>query len=276
MARYKNLDRSQGLFVTVNLEEQLLPNTFECTLDYIVDRLDLSSFDAAFHNDQTGAPAYPPAVMLKISFSCYSKGIVSSRRIEQACTTNSVVKALARDAEPDHDTIAHCISSQAEADLFSPVLFKCHGLGLVGGDVFAVDGCKLPSNAAKERSGTLEELEQKRKDAETLMERIVRQHVGLDREGREGSGLNGTAASYVFDREYQERQLERLEKKLTAPDHVLETAEPRRGRSGDEVKSKVTDHERALLKSSHGYIQGYNGIGIADSKSQVRVAAEAF
>jgi hypothetical protein len=26
-----------------------------------------------------------------------------------------MVKALARDAEPDHDAIAHCISSQAEA-----------------------------------------------------------------------------------------------------------------------------------------------------------------
>jgi hypothetical protein len=63
----------------------------------------------------------------------------------------------ARDTEPDHDTIAHFISSQAEAvkGLFAQVLLKCYALGLIGGELFAIDGCKLPSNAAKEWSGTL-------------------------------------------------------------------------------------------------------------------------
>ena len=105
--------------------------------------------------------------MLKIIFYCYSKGINTSGPIEQACKTNIIVKALARDAEPDHDTIAHFISSPAEAvaDLFSQVLLQCPSLGLVGGEVFAIDGCKLPSNAAKERSGTIEEREKKGKDA---------------------------------------------------------------------------------------------------------------
>ena len=197
MARYKNLDRSQGRFLTVNLAEQLLPNTFEFALDYLIDRLDLGSFDVAFHHDQTGAPAYPPAVMLKVIFYCYSKGINTSRHIEQACKTHSIVKAIARDAEPDHDTIAHFISSPAGAvaDLFSQVLLQCPSLGLMGGEVFAIDGCKLPSNAAKERSGTIEELKKKRRDAENLMKGIVQPQVELDREGREGSGLNPTAAS---------------------------------------------------------------------------------
>jgi hypothetical protein len=53
--------------------------------------------------------------MLKIIFYCYSRGIIISRPIEYACKTNIIIKALARDAELDHDTIAHFISSQAEA-----------------------------------------------------------------------------------------------------------------------------------------------------------------
>jgi hypothetical protein len=36
MAKFKEYDRSQGLFLTVNLEEQLLPGTFEWTLDYLI------------------------------------------------------------------------------------------------------------------------------------------------------------------------------------------------------------------------------------------------
>ena len=42
------------------------------------------------------------------------------------------------------------------------------------------------------------------------------------------------------------------------------------------MKSNGTDSERALIKSSHGYIQGYQGIGIGDRSRPIIVAAEAF
>jgi hypothetical protein len=47
-------------------------------------------------------------------------------------------------------------SSQAEAvtDLFTQVLLTCDSPGLIGGDMFAIDGCKITSNAAKEWPGT--------------------------------------------------------------------------------------------------------------------------
>jgi transposase len=106
MPRYKLFNRSQGLFLTVRLADQLLPGSFEYALNHIIDKMDFSAFDASFHNDLKGAPAYPPDVMLNIIFYCYSRGIITSRPFEYACKTNMVVKALARDAEPDHDTIA--------------------------------------------------------------------------------------------------------------------------------------------------------------------------
>jgi hypothetical protein len=101
-----------------------------------------------------------------------------------------VVKALARDAEPDHDTIAHFISSQADAvkNLFSQVLLTCDSLGLIGGDMVALDGCKLPSNTAKEWSGAIEELKQKKEGRETLMAKIGEQHATLD-SGKRMDGL---------------------------------------------------------------------------------------
>jgi hypothetical protein len=60
MTRYKYFDMSQGLFLTVSLEEQHIPGSFEHTLNYLIDQLDLSAFDAAFRNDRLGTPAYPP------------------------------------------------------------------------------------------------------------------------------------------------------------------------------------------------------------------------
>jgi hypothetical protein len=142
--------------------------------------------------------------------------------------------------------------------------------------VFAIDGCKLPSNAAKEWSGTLEEPGKKRKELEALMEKIIAQHIQLDKEPAEEKGLSGAAFSYVYDKEYQEKHLERIEKKLGYIDEFLGRAEERNGSGGEEVKSNITDNESAKIKGSHGYIQGYNGIAAADSKSQVLVAAEAF
>ena len=50
--------------------------------------------------------------------------------------------------EPDHDTIAAFISTNSEAvnDLFVQILLQCQELDLITGEMFAIDGCKLPSN----------------------------------------------------------------------------------------------------------------------------------
>jgi hypothetical protein len=42
------------------------------------------------------------------------------------------------------------------------------------------------------------------------------------------------------------------------------------------VQSNLTDNESARIKGPHGYIQGYNGIAVADSGNQVIVAAGAI
>lgn len=58
MALYKHIDTSPR-FIAVDLQRQLLPGTFEHALNHLIDReLDLSSFDARFKNDATGAAAY--------------------------------------------------------------------------------------------------------------------------------------------------------------------------------------------------------------------------
>lgn len=50
----------------------------------------------------------------------------------------------------------------AIAQLFVKVLLVCHQQGLLGNEAFAIDGCKMPSNAAKEWSGRFKELSAKR------------------------------------------------------------------------------------------------------------------
>ena len=277
MARYKNADNSQGLFLTVYLSEQLVPGTFEWTLNYLIEKTDISLFDINYKNDEKGAPAYSPRVLLKAILYCYSMGILSSRKIEQACINNIIVKSLAANNEPDHDTIATFITINHKAieDLFSQVLMQCAHLGLITGEMYSIDGCKLPSNASKEWSGTIAELTKKRDKLKQYIGKLIIRHSELDKDEDAKEKLEPFRQTMGDDNERRERCIERLERKLEHLNEFLETAEPRKGVSGEEVKTNITDNESALIKSPHGYIQGYNGITIADSGSQIIISAEA-
>lgn len=80
--------------IAVSYGRQLLPGTFEHALSYLIDNeMDLGRFGARFKNDETGAPAYDPAVLLKVVLFAYSRGITSSRTIARACVEN-VVRAI--------------------------------------------------------------------------------------------------------------------------------------------------------------------------------------
>src|SRR5450759_2794780 len=100
MARYKIIDTNPR-FLPVDLARQLLPGTFEHALNHLLDHaIDLSSFDARFCNDETGATAYPPAMLLKVVLFAYSQGIVSSRGIERACREHVTFIVLCGDTSP--------------------------------------------------------------------------------------------------------------------------------------------------------------------------------
>jgi transposase len=113
-------------FIAVNLSKQLIPGTYEWTLNYLIDRMDLSLFEEKYNNDEKGAAAYSPKALLKIIIYCYSTGIISKKKKKKACKTNITIKTLAEDMEPDHDTIAAFISTNSETvnDLFIQILLQ--------------------------------------------------------------------------------------------------------------------------------------------------------
>jgi transposase len=150
MARYKRVHRDP-LLLPVVLSEQIQPGTFEFALDHLVDHeLDLSGLDARFRNDETGASAYDPRVMLKIVLLAYSRGLIYSRAIERACRQNVLFMALSGDSQPSYTHIAKFVRELGEQirPLFAQVLLTCDRQGLIGRQMFAIDGVKLPSNVS--------------------------------------------------------------------------------------------------------------------------------
>jgi transposase len=268
MARYKHYDYGQMKLVPVSFKQQILPGTFEYTLNELIDNeFNLSVFEAQYNNDETGAPAYDPAILLKIILYAYSKGVTHSREIAQLCRDNVVFMALSADTAPHFTTIADFISRQQDeiVSIFRDVLLVCDEQGLIGKQMFAVDGVKLPSNASKEWSGTLADFEKKALKIEQALEQLMQRHREVDAKA-EDQDLRGARA----------QRIDTLKSALDKVRGFLRCGQDKVGAKGKVKKSNLTDNDSAKIKGSKGVMQGYSGMALVDAKHQVIVHAQAF
>jgi transposase len=267
MPRYKRITTEPKL-LPVDLARQLLPGTFEHALNYLLDHaVDLSNFDARFHNDATGAPAYPPALLLKVVLAAYAHGIVSSRRIERACREQVTFIALCGDQAPHFTTIAHFVRTLGDdiARVFAAVVALCDAQGLIAREMFAIDGVKLPSNASKRRSGTRADFERQAEKYEALAQEILARHRTTD--------------ALPTEPQLEEKAQQRLERLQHDAAQIREwlRAHPtdRHGPTGGLRQSNRTDNESGKMGTGKGVIQGYTGAVAVDAKHQIIVEAQA-
>jgi transposase len=269
MARFKHYDYGQMKLIPVSFRQQILPGTFEYTLSYLIDHeVDLTVFEHRYCNDETGAPAYDPAILLKIILYAYSRGVISSRRIERLCRENVVFMALSADSAPHFTTIADFIA-RLDAEItavFRDVLLVCEEAGLIGREMFAVDGVKLPSNASKQWSGTRADFAKKVEKMERAVRYLVRRHREADDEAGEGDAQQAARAKQIDT-------LKRASRKVKA---WLKQNGDKPGAGGRVRKSNITDNESAKMKTGKGVIQGYDGVTVTDAKHQVVVHAAAY
>jgi transposase len=247
MARYKHVDLSPRL-LPVDLDAQLVPGCFAHAVHHLVDSLDLSSFDAHYRNDDTGASAHSPSMLLKAVLLGYSQGMVSSRAIERACRDNVLFIALTGDAKPHFTTIADFVSRSRDqiAVVFGQVLAVLDAEGLIGREMFAIDGVKLPSNASKHRSGTRAEFAERAEKLERKAKLMLHRHRDNDATGVEGPSGATVAA-----------RIQRMQRRATELREWL-AAHPRdrHGPTGGTRKSNLTDNESAKMATDKGVIQG--------------------
>jgi len=118
MAKYRTTDvaAGQGLFLTVHLQGQLLPGSYEYMLNEIIGtKIGLGAFDRKYKNGITVASAVPPLALLKLIFYGYYNGCISSRKIYELNSHNIIAKALTGDMEIHWATIADFVSGNKEA-----------------------------------------------------------------------------------------------------------------------------------------------------------------
>lgn len=267
MARYKTIDLSPR-FLAVDLEKQLLPGSFPHAVHHLLDHdFDLSGFDARYRNDETGASAYPPGMLLKIILCAYAEGVVSSRGIERLCREHVTFIALSGDSAPHFTTLAAFVSGLGNdvAKLFAQVLHLCDRQGLIGRHMFAIDGVKLPSNASKTQSGTRADFIRQADKLEAAATAMLERHRQNDQLPVEPDLV-----------EKHTRRIEQLTHDAAQLRQWLaEHPNDRKGSKGSIRKSNRTDNDSAKMATSKGVIQGYCGVAAVDEAHQIIVEAQA-
>lgn len=256
------------MLLPVDFSQQIVPGSFEHALCYLVDReIDLAELRGRYKNDAQGASAYDPAVLLKIILLAYSRGLIGSRRIEAACRQNVLFMAVSGDSQPHFTTLAAFIAElgEAVAKLFAQVLVVCDRQGLIGREMFAIDGVKLPSNASKAKSGTRADYQRQAEKMEQAAKQMLERHRETD-----------TAPPDEQQVLREAKTLERLQKEAKQlKDWLVTHPEDRKGPKGGVRQSNLTDNESAKMATGKGVIQGYTGVAAVDEKHQIILDAQA-
>jgi hypothetical protein len=135
--------------------------------------------------------------------------------------------------------------------------------------MFALDGCKLPSNASKEWSGTFPELYKKKQKIEAKVAQLLEEQMQTDREQDDPPRPSSSGTS-------RQQSVEKLQRKAELIEKWLAENQPKPGAAGKERQSNITDNDSATMMTSHGAVQGYNSQALIDSKHQVIIHGEAF
>ena len=267
MARFKPIHKGLKL-LPVDFDRQVQPGSFEFALCYLVDHeLDLTDCRNRYKNDTEGASAFDPGVLIKIVLLAYSRGIISSRKIEAACRENVLFIAVSGDSQPHFTTLAAFISDMGDrvAQLFAQVLVICDRQGLIGREMFAIDGVKLPANASKAKSGTRADYQRQVGKMALAAKQMLEKHQHAD---------CAPSDDAITKRETQ--KLEHLQKEAQQlRDWLKKNPEDRKGSQGSIRLSNRTDNESAKMATSKGVIQGYTGVAAVDEKAQIIVDAQA-
>ena len=118
----------------------------------IVDGLDVSALEASYGGG--GSQPYPPKMMLALLFYGYATGIFSSRKLEQTTYELIPVVYVTGNTHPDHNSI-NAFRKRFLGELgglFTQILLRAYGLGVLRlGDV-SLDGTKIHANASKHKA----------------------------------------------------------------------------------------------------------------------------
>lgn len=153
----EGVSRDQTTLFPERLDDWIGEDHLVRVVDLFVDQLDLAALGFQRHAAaRTGRPGYHSAVLLKLFIYGYLNRIPSSRRLEGEAGRNVELMWLIGRLVPDHKTIADFRRQNGPAIRKACAKFVelCRRIGVLKGEVIAVDGSKFKAVNNRDRNFT--------------------------------------------------------------------------------------------------------------------------
>jgi transposase len=269
MARFiEGLDRQQTMLLPEYLDDYVDENSPVRAADAFLDMLDLATLGFNVHPSSTGRPGYHPGLLLRIYLYGYLNQIQSSRRLERECGRNLELIWLTGRLKPDFKTIADFRKDNGPAirKTCQQFVVLCRNMGLLDGDVVAIDGSRFKALNAKAKNYTRGKLRQKLDEIDNAIDRYLGE---LDR------------ADAVFEQTGTVLPVARMERTLRKLEHLKKEAvryrsiEQRMDETGETQVSLSDPDARSMATTARmPRIVGYNVQTAVEADHHLIVAHE--
>lgn len=266
MANFSSYNTGQRFFSVVDPDKLRKHNPLVGIIDDFVERhVSVESFAEKYTNDEGGAPAKHPRILLKVLFYSYSQGIYSSRVIEDCISSgDSVFTYLSSNTCLDHSTICKFILKHEESirDIFTRMVYVLHNLGLIKLNFLAIDGTKIRANAGEKFTGTLEDFQRKRKRIEEKIRGILEKTV-----------------SEELSEKYRcrmDNKLKRLERENEKIDSFFLGFSKKSQADKKEKRINLVDSDSVMVRDKGSRYMGYNCQVAVDDENHFIAGAGVF
>jgi len=205
-----------------------------------LDREVWTDLEVSLVGEVLGSPAYHPRALLSVWLYGFMTGVRSSRKLEAACRDQVSYLWLTGWQHPDHNTLWRFYKAhrQAMRKLLKYTVATAVDIKLIDLAVQAVDGTKIPANAARDRNYDAAELQR-------LLERTEVAITEMETQNESGED----APPPRLPEELQQAQTLRQQVRK-AMNHLEQNPKLKR--------VNLTDEDAQLMKGRDGIVTGYN------------------
>jgi transposase len=265
---YRTYLPEQELLLPPSLREWLPEQHLVYFVSDVVDQLDLSAMYAVYEKEKRGQPPYDPRLMTKLLVYGYCTGVFSSRRIQKRLQEDIPFKVLAAGNDPDFRTISDFRKIHIETlqNLFEQVLAMALECGAIKLGRVSLDGTKMKANASKHKAMSYARMIEKQKQLKEEVKQLLDQAAAADEteDRHHGSQRGDELPEELRRRETRLAKIKQAKKVVEqrARDKATEEGksaeEGKRAKPEDKDQYNFTDPESRIMKSSDGFVQGYN------------------
>ena len=263
--KYVQIDRAQGMFTTLRVDELIGPEHPARLIWNLVEQFDLTAFEKGIASREGGAgrSCWMPQLLISVLIYGYTRGIASARELERLMEWEPGLRWLCGMEVINHHTLSDFRLQERERlqELLTKVLALLAAEGQVNFAVLLQDGTKIRTQAGRQSFRRQATLQKHLEEAQACVVELDRRAAAAD--VMETDGQNRTKQEAALERAARERlarmkaameELERRQAAATAGKH-------------DEIRVSESEAESRKMKQTNGgFDPSYNVQFVTEGK----------